>query len=65
MSHEEETQNFLPDEDEDYEDPELRDCLICGGDGYVESDDPLWDDDDFVVCYSCHGSGRRKDMTIW
>lgn len=52
------------DEYDDECDPE-PDCLICGGDGSLEGDDPLWDEGDYVRCYSCGGSGLRKDMTVW
>lgn len=53
-------------DDEDYEDPELRACLICGGEGFVENDDPIQrGPEEFLKCYSCGGSGKRKDMTVW
>ena len=41
-------------------------CFWCGGDGSVETDDPLWDGfGAWVPCPSCGGSGAAKDMTIW
>ena len=56
--------------DDDYDtDPEARDCLICCGEGGQfgeELGDPLrWDDDEWVTCSSCGGTGRGKDMTWW
>ena len=61
----------MGEDEEEYEDREYndeeRDCLICGGEGYVSGEDmndPLWYDADEVVrCTSCLGSGLRKDMT--
>lgn len=50
------------DWDDEY-DPE-PDCHYCGGDGFTESDDPLWDDDDYVTCPCCNGSGLQKDATF-
>ncbi|MGH9255364.1 MAG: hypothetical protein ACRD3C_12440 [Vicinamibacterales bacterium] len=51
----------------DDDDGEERDCIICGGEGYVFGEDmgePDWYDADEVVrCTSCQGSGLRKDMT--
>lgn len=40
-------------------------CTRCCGDGYIEGDDPLWDEGEFIRCPSCNGSGKRKDMTVW
>lgn len=57
---------------EDYErDDELQgDCFHCGGEGWVECDDPIqctaWHTKDGCErCHSCNGSGLAKDMTIW
>jgi len=44
------------------EEPE---CLICGGEGFIENPDPLWYDGTFIHCNSCGGSGLAKDMTYW
>jgi hypothetical protein len=53
------------EEDYDY-DPEMASCLICGGDGLVENDDPIQrGPDEYLKCFSCYGSGKRKDMTVW
>lgn len=50
-------------------DDEADDCLWCGGEGYLYGDemgDPLWyDADESYPCPSCHGTGLRKDMTLW
>lgn len=51
------------DDDDDYP------CGYCCGDGAVENDDPIqqWDSagEGYIKCPSCHGSGKRKDMTLW
>ena len=53
------------DYSEDDYDPDSA-CLICGGDGMVENDDPIQRGSaEFLRCYSCNGSGKKKDMTIW
>ena len=53
--------------DEDYWDGEIEPpCLICGGDGFQESNeiDPLWYGfNELIPCTSCGGSGLAKDMT--
>lgn len=41
------------------------DCTWCGGDGWQESDDPLWDDADEVPCSACNGTGLRKHQSIF
>lgn len=41
-------------------------CTVCGGDGEVENDDPIQrGPSEFLKCYSCNGTGKRKDMTVW
>jgi len=41
-------------------------CYWCAGEGYDETDDPMWDGFGAIVrCKSCGGSGRARDMTIW
>ena len=56
---------YVPDfeDEEDYDDDGY--CFWCGGDGFTESDDPMWDLSDWVRCSSCGGSGKAEDMTIW
>jgi hypothetical protein len=50
------------------------DCTWCGGEGYVECDDPIqctrphldndrWNGE--CECSACHGSGLAKDQTSW
>jgi len=41
------------------------DCSWCGGEGFMESDDPMWDQDDWVSCSACGGSGNAEDQTLW
>lgn len=40
-------------------------CSWCGGDGWQESDDPLWDGADEIPCKACGGSGLARKQTIW
>lgn len=43
-------------------------CTFCGGDGYAEVDDPLWDDCDeygWGDCSACGGTGLRKHQTVF
>lgn len=43
-------------------------CTHCGGDGYCEVDDPLWDDcDEYGIgdCSACGGTGERKHQTVF
>jgi DnaJ-class molecular chaperone len=42
-------------------------CTWCGGDGWVENEDPLWYgfDVDIIDCPACHGSGLAKDQTLF
>lgn len=50
---------------EDDFDPDAA-CLICGGDGLVDNDDPIQrGPEEFLKCFSCNGSGKKKDMTVW
>jgi hypothetical protein len=43
-------------------------CFHCGGDGYVECDDPIQctsaHRNGLCPCASCGGTGKAKDMTI-
>lgn len=40
-------------------------CLVCGGEGFIDNPDPLWYGFDVktIRCTSCNGSGLAKDMT--
>lgn len=54
----------------DEEDEDGGDCFWCGGDGWVECDDPIQctyphNGLGECPCSSCGGSGAAKDMTIW
>lgn len=42
-------------------------CTHCGGDGLCcDGADPLGNcPDDYHRCHACHGSGRRKDQTLF
>lgn len=53
------------EKDYDGYDPDLE-CTWCCGDGLVENDDPIQrGPSEYLPCPSCHGSGKRKDMTLW
>lgn len=60
---------FYGFEDDDYDEfGDERGCTHCGGDGYCEVDDPLWDDCDeygWGDCPACSGTGKRKHQTIF
>jgi hypothetical protein len=64
--------------DFDYDDEDGGDCFHCGGDGWVECNDPIECTrahrtytggggyfGQLCRCSSCGGSGAAKDMTIW
>jgi hypothetical protein len=41
-------------------------CIHCCGDGVVENDDPIQRGPSaYLKCFSCGGSGKREDMTVW
>lgn len=43
-------------------------CTHCGGEGYCQVDDPLWDDCDefgYGPCKYCSGSGERRHQTVF
>lgn len=51
-----------------YDDDDGWSCTRCGGEGYCEVDDPLWDDCDewgFGDCPACRGTGDRKHQTVF
>jgi|LakMenEpi03Aug12_release.lakeMendotaPanAssembly.Ray.scaffolds.fasta_scaffold03608_27 hypothetical protein len=55
------------DDDCEYDDEEWA-CTHCGGEGYREVDDPMWDDCDefgYGTCHSCRGTGLRKHQTVF
>ena len=41
------------------------DCSICGGEGWQESDDPLWEGFDDVPCKACNGTGLRRHQHVF
>jgi len=59
------------DRDEDYDDNYDEDdlaCTRCGGEGYADVDDPLWDECDefgWGPCNACHGTGERKHQWVF
>lgn len=51
---------------EDYD--ERLSCTHCGGEGYCQVDDPLWDDCDeygYGPCRYCDGTGDREHQTVF
>lgn len=43
-------------------------CTRCGGEGYAQVDDPLWDDCDefgYGECPACDGTGLRSQQTVF
>ena len=41
------------------------DCTHCGGEGWQESDDPMWDQSDIIACVACNGTGLRKHQWLF
>jgi len=61
------------DEDPEYEcnyddyDDEWS-CTHCGGEGWAEVDDPLWDECDefgYGPCEACRGTGERRHQWVF
>jgi hypothetical protein len=53
--------------DDDEYDDELA-CKRCGGEGFAEVDDPLWDECDefgWGPCNACHGTGERRHQWVF
>lgn len=59
----------LAEQDDDwYDDGEDLGCTHCGGEGFAEVDDPLWDDCDefgYGPCKSCNGTGLRSRQWVF
>ena len=56
------------DEFDDIGDPGDRTCTHCGGEGFAEVDDPLWDDCDefgWGPCSACNGTGLRSRQWVF
>lgn len=54
------------DQDDEYDD--RLGCTHCGGEGFREVDDPLWDECDefgYGPCGSCYGTGLRSDQRVF
>ena len=53
--------------DDDEYDDELA-CTRCGGEGFAEVDDPLWDECDefgWGPCNACRGTGERRHQWVF
>lgn len=64
--HAEAAHDFYDDDYEDYDDN--WSCTHCGGGGYCQVDDPLWDDCDefgYGPCKYCSGTGERRHQTVF
>ena len=60
----------LYDEDNDNDCDDWGDlaCTHCGGEGFCEVDDPMWDECDeygWGPCGACHGTGSRKHQWVF
>ena len=58
------------DNDDDWDDDWDDDlaCTRCGGEGFCEVDDPMWDECDeygWGPCGACHGTGSRKHQWVF
>lgn len=54
-------------DDDDYDDVDLA-CTHCGGEGWREVDDLMWDDCDefgYGPCTSCNGTGDRRKQWVF
>lgn len=52
--------------DEGWDDEDA--CTRCGGEGFAEVDDPLWDECDefgWGPCNACHGTGERRHQWVF
>lgn len=56
------------DEYWDYDEDGLGWCTWCGGEGWAEVDDPLWDECDefgYGPCAACNGTGERRHQWVF
>lgn len=55
------------DDDLDFDEcgDSLNECSWCGGEGWAESTDPLWDGADEVPCPACRGTGLRRHQSLF
>lgn len=51
---------MYPDDDDYYDYDDDEGCTRCGGEGFSEVDDPMWDDCDEFGWGPCNASGRVK-----
>lgn len=57
----------LDDFDDDWDGDELA-CTRCGGEGYTDVDDPMWDECDefgWGPCNACRGTGERRHQWVF
>lgn len=56
------------DHPDDYDDDDDFGCTRCGGEGFDQVDDPLWDRCDeygYGPCCACHGTGLRRHQWVF
>jgi hypothetical protein len=54
--------------DDWWDDDDDLGCTRCGGEGFSEVDDPLWDDCDafgWGPCCACRGTGQRRHQWVF
>jgi len=49
---------------DEYEEDDWE-CTWCGGEAFVEGNDPGWDLGEIVPCAACRGTGLRRDQVLF
>lgn len=55
-------------DDDWYDEDDDLGCTWCGGEGWAQVDDPLWDDCDefgYGDCPACNGTGQRRHQWVF
>lgn len=58
----------VDDNFDDWNDDDDLGCTRCGGEGFCEVDDPLWDECDqfgWGPCNACRGTGERRHQWVF
>lgn len=56
------------DQPDDWDDDDDLGCTRCGGEGWGEVEDPLWDECDqygYGPCCACRGTGERRRQWVF
>lgn len=59
---------FDGDLDGEWDDDDGFSCTHCGGEAYVQVEDPFWDECDqfgWGPCTSCRGTGERRHQWVF